>query len=1082
MKKLKSQDYLFYKAANFTTVLFLALLLMFIWQLYRGAVQLPFLKPYIIRALNHDDADYQVDLESVSLELVRSLRPLRIIAKNVTYKKEDAITINAPKVSLSFSVKALVHGIISPSLIEVDNPSIYVYSRYQVDKGADDEEVKRKKLEYYMNMAENFWDHFNSEDNTYPESYINSIIINKAELELLEVDLGKKWHFSDVNYVFDRGFGSLNTEINALMPFEDTSSSMGLSAQYNYADNQVELDFYFADLIPTDLLKLLVSESDIADIYDIKTPLHGQIGAIIKLADIDKYKDDLLGNSDKIIEKINFDFAGEKGVIKFGKDDKYDYNIAGVLFKGSIAGNLDKITIEDAKVNLDGQEALLGLKIEGLNKYLKTSSLKNLKLVVNAKVDKLETSKLTDYWPRYFGDSAWEWCQESLYDGYIKNGDFNFNFAYDNKSKTFGFRGLDGIADIDGSTIFYLKGMPVVSDAKGKARFSTSRIYIDITQGKSDGVMLNGGFVDLYDLDKEDNFLKLNLLALGSISDILKLIDHEPLNYPSSAGLSPDAIKGSGEVDLKLDLELREDISPSDVTIDVKAVLHDVEIGDIIAGRALEAKTLDLTLDNQKMEISGVANIDGQPISLNWFESFGEQKSYRRRYTLGFNFDQNLMNKLGFDLGALKAPFIRGTIPSKAVITMGKDDVMNIDAHGQLRGTIIDYGFLGFAKAAGENGEISAQLQIKDNRLFKISSFELAKEDFKLNGQAFVDDKGRINKVDITSIKGPYTNASAKIDISYANKQKVKVTVSGASYDLSPFFDNPVKEKTLDKSAEKSGAKSRNDDTWDNIPDTDINIAVDKLWTAANIYTSSFAGRAQILNKTGVEEMHLVGSFKPAVGADKKASRPHFKLDYIPRGNKEYLLSIDSNDAGSALKFLRIYDYLKGGSLSIEAKRGADKVMVGHAKARNFNLTKTGILVKLLTLASFTGIVDMLSGDGIAFTHFDAPFEYKDEVLKLKGSKVFGNVLGISLSGEYDSYTDNLNFKGMVAPAYGLNAMLGKIPLVGNLLSGRDGTVFAANYDITGDISDPVININPLSALSPNSIKELWNDNFEEVD
>lgn len=1079
MKKLNPQDYLFYKAANFTTVLLLALLLLFIWQLYRGAVQLPFLKPYIVRALNHDDADYKVDLDSVSLELVRSLRPLRIIAKNVTYKKEDAISIKAPKVSLSFSVKALMHGIISPSLIEIDNPAIYVYNRYSVAKDADSEEVKRKKLEYYMNMAENFWDHFNSEDNTYPESYINSIIINKAELELLEVDLGKKWHFSDVNYTFDRGFGSLNTEINALMPFDDSSSSLGLSARYDYGDNQVALNFYFADLIPVNLLKLMVTDSDLSDAYNVRTPLHGQISTTLQLDNIDKYKDDLLLNSDKFIEKINFDFAAEKGTIKFGNDEKYDYSISGLLFKGSLSGSFDKITIDDAKVNLDGQEALLGVKIEGLKQYLRTSSLKDLKLTLNAKVEKLETSKLTDYWPRYFGDSAWEWCRESMYDGYIKNGDFNFNFAYDNKAKSFGFTGLDGSADVDGITIFYLKGMPVVSDAKGKAQFSTSRIYIDIAQGKSDGVMLNGGIVDLYDLNKEDNFLKLKLNAVGSIADILKLIDHDPLNYPTSAGLSPDTIKGTGEVDLGLDLELRNDLAPSDVKVDVKATLHDVEINDIIKDRALEAKTLDLTLDNQKMEISGVANIDGQPINLQWFESFDEHKSYRRRYSLGFNFDQNLMDKIGVDFSALKPPFIIGSIPSKAVITVGKDDVMNIDAHGQLRGTVIDYGFLGFAKTSGENGEISAQLQIKDGKLLKISSFELSKPDFKLNGEAYVDNKNRINKVNISSIKGPYTNASAKIDIAYEPKQKIKITVSGSSYDLSPFFADFNGD---DSEAENDHTqRSRKDDMWDNIPDTDVSIAVDKLWTATNIYTSSFAGRAKILNKTGVEEMHLVGSFKPQT-VSKKSALPHFKLDYVPRSNKEYLLSIDSNDAGSTLKFLRIYDYLKGGNLTIEAKQGSNKAMIGHAKARNFNLTKTGVLVKLLTLASFTGIVDMLSGEGITFTHFDAPFEYKDDVLKLKGAKVFGNVLGISASGSYDSWNKSLDFKGMVAPAYGLNSLLGKIPVVGSLLSGRDGTIFAADYDITGNLSDPDININPLSALSPNSIKELWNDNFGEAD
>lgn len=1073
MKKLDNKSYFLYKAANFAGVVLLCILLLFIWQLYRGTIQLPFLKPYIIRALNHDDADYSVDLDSVSLELVRSIRPLRVIAKNVNYKKEGEITVTAPKVSLAFSVNALMHGIISPSTIDIEHPSIYIYSRYNIADTKDNKEIKRKKLRYYLDKVEEFWDHFNSEDNTYPESYINSININKAEVELLEVDLGKKWHFSDVNYVFDRGFGKLNTEINALMPFSDSSSSLGLSAQYSYADNKVNLSFYFSDLIPSDLLNLLITDSQVAGLYNIRIPIHGSLDTEVNLKDINEYKDDILLNSDKIIDRINFDFAGEKGIAKFGGDDKYDYNLSGLLLKGYISGNFEKITIDNAKLNLDGQEAKLGLKIDGLKEYIQSASIKKLNIALNAKVDKLETSKLTDYWPRYFGESGWEWCKESMYDGYIKNGDFTFTFGYNKKDSGLGFQKLEGTADIDGSTIFYLQGMPVISDAKGKAKFSNSGIYIDITQGKSDGVMLNGGFVDLYDLNKEDNFIKLDLQAVGSITDILKLIDHEPLKYPSSAGLDPEMIKGSSEVDLKLDFELRKDLAPKDVNLDIKAILHDVEVKNIIADHSIDAKTLDMTLDNQGMKITGVANIEGLPISLSWDESFADDKKYQRRWQLGFNFDQNFMNKTGIDIAALRPPFIKGSIPTKAIITVHNNDQMSVEAHGNLSGTVINYGFLGVAKSAGENGEISADINIKDNKLQDIPSFTLSQPDFKLNGSAVIDDNGRVKQVNISSIKGKHTNASALIDINYKPQKNIKITVSGSAYDLSPFFRHN-NEETQTK---ENDNQSSDEDFWDNVPDSEINIAVDKLWTGEDIYTSSFAGTAHIVNKIGIDEMHLVGNFK---GLQKNKEKPYLKLDYVPRSNKEYLLNVDSNDAGSALKFLRVYDYFKGGTLSINAKRGSDKNMIGHAKARNVKLVKTGVFVKLLTLASFTGIVDMLSGEGITFTHFDAPFEYNGSKLILSNARAFGNVLGISGSGNYDEEAELFDFKGMIAPAYGLNALIGKIPLVGSLLSGKDGTVFAVNYQITGPLSDPQIDINPLSALSPNSLKEFWNENFGE--
>lgn len=101
---------------DYTGVVFLVLLLLFIWQLYRGPVAVPFLKPYIIKALNHDDSEYQVTVDAVNLELVRSIQPIKIIANNVVYKKNDGtFIINAPKTSVSFSIRALLRGVIAPS-------------------------------------------------------------------------------------------------------------------------------------------------------------------------------------------------------------------------------------------------------------------------------------------------------------------------------------------------------------------------------------------------------------------------------------------------------------------------------------------------------------------------------------------------------------------------------------------------------------------------------------------------------------------------------------------------------------------------------------------------------------------------------------------------------------------------------------------------------------------------------------------------------------------------------------------------------------------------------------------------------
>jgi hypothetical protein len=255
------------------------------------------------------------------------------------------------------------------------------------------------------------------------------------------------------------------------------------------------------------------------------------------------------------------------------------------------------------------------------------------------------------------------------------------------------------------------------------------------------------------------------------------------------------------------------------------------------------------------------------------------------------------------------------------------------------------------------------------------------------------------------------------------------------------------------------------DDDLEKTIDADISIAVNSLWTNPYMAVTNFFGSAKLVNGIGIKEIHMNGNYN----TDKSAT---LKFDYVPRPNNEFYLEIDSNDAGATMKVLRIYDDMKGGDLKIEARRNKDKALIGHAKIRDFYIQNTPLVAKFLTVASFKGMLDMLTHGGIAFSHLDAPFEYRKKQLMLKKAKAFGDVLGITANGTYDRRFEEMDIRGQVAPAYSLNMILGSIPLVGNLLAGKDGTVFAADYYISGDVADASIEINPLSALSPNSLKE----------
>ena len=68
-----------------------------------------------------------------------------------------------------------------------------------------------------------------------------------------------------------------------------------------------------------------------------------------------------------------------------------------------------------------------------------------------------------------------------------------------------------------------------------------------------------------------------------------------------------------------------------------------------------------------------------------------------------------------------------------------------------------------------------------------------------------------------------------------------------------------------------------------------------------------------------------------------------------------------------------------------------------------------------------------------------------------------------------------INVNGVVVPAYGLNSLLGKIPLVGGLFSGGSGKgLFGVAYRVKGMTENPDVDVNALSGLAPGFLRLLF--------
>ncbi|MCH8322897.1 MAG: AsmA-like C-terminal domain-containing protein, partial [Proteobacteria bacterium] len=102
------------------------------------------------------------------------------------------------------------------------------------------------------------------------------------------------------------------------------------------------------------------------------------------------------------------------------------------------------------------------------------------------------------------------------------------------------------------------------------------------------------------------------------------------------------------------------------------------------------------------------------------------------------------------------------------------------------------------------------------------------------------------------------------------------------------------------------------------------------------------------------------------------------------------------------------------------------------------------------------------------------PFKLEDEVFDISGGSASGPSLGFTMEGQIDQRFERMNINGTVVPAYTLNTIISRIPVIGTILMGGKGEgLFAVNYRVSGTRDDPKVDISEISVLTPGILRKL---------
>jgi len=110
------------------------------------------------------------------------------------------------------------------------------------------------------------------------------------------------------------------------------------------------------------------------------------------------------------------------------------------------------------------------------------------------------------------------------------------------------------------------------------------------------------------------------------------------------------------------------------------------------------------------------------------------------------------------------------------------------------------------------------------------------------------------------------------------------------------------------------------------------------------------------------------------------------------------------------------------------------------------------------------------------------PYSSKNGVIDVQGARATGPAIGLTADGWIDRPKNAIALKGTLAPLFGINSLLGNVPIFGQVLVGKQGEgVFGMTYSIRGNADQPDVSVNPLSVLAPGILRRIFEGNMPKA-
>ena len=352
--------------------------------------------------------------------------------------------------------------------------------------------------------------------------------------------------------------------------------------------------------------------------------------------------------------------------------------------------------------------------------------------------------------------------------------------------------------------------------------------------------------------------------------------------------------------------------------------------------------------------------------------------------------------------------------------------------------------FINYSKSSNKIGKINADITFVENEI-DINNIEYSEGKNLISLNKFnLNKKNQIKRFKNIKVK---TFNEDKQNNNFEVLFGKKLVIKGKSYDSS----------NLIKNINKKG----NGNLFRKI-NKEVNISFDTIFTK---FTKS------------LNNFNLIGKIEKGKFV-KISSKSEFSED-------RYLDISLKNDPNSSKKILEVYsgfakplladfNFFKGveGGQLVFTSSFDDKESSSNLQLKDFKVLNAPAFAKLLALADLSGPAVLLSGEGLTFDSLEIKFKDDKSVRTIEEIYAAGPSITILMEGYIENNSGLTSLRGTMVPAKEINKLISKIPVLGDILIGKEvgEGVFGVSFKLKGPPGNIKTTVNPIKTLTPRFI------------